>query len=135
MLSFLNLALREVRGYYAQNRDLTSIRLDARKEYPLFVRVVLENAYDTYKKEAWEVQFHWAKERKYLVAELQKMATKQSFTFGEFVRNAKVENEEAKQFLAFAIHTGLLQCVNERERHENRRYQFPILFFQIPEAA
>ncbi len=130
LLTFLNYSLNSVRRYYDENRDLRAIKLNPKFEYPLFVKTAIRDAYKEYGREAWEIQFHWAKEKKYLIAELQKLSKKISFSFVEFTKAAGISDEEAKQFLAFTTQTGLTKCMNDREKHVNRIYQFPLLFQQ-----
>jgi hypothetical protein len=130
LLSFLNHALDSVRRYYDENRDIRTIKLDSKFEYPLFVKTAIRDAYKKYGRDAWEIQFHWAKEKKYLIAELQKLSQKGSFSFVEFTKVANISEDEAKQFLAFTTQTGLTKCTNEREKHVNRAYRFPLLFQQ-----
>lgn len=128
MLSFMNQCLTYIREYYNSNRDIRDIKKNERGEFPLFVKKAIHSAYCALKNEAWEVQYQWAKKWESLVAVVQKLATQQTISYAQFVKEAKVENEVAKQFLAFVTHTGLLKCANERDRHEDRQYGLPLLF-------
>jgi hypothetical protein len=135
MLSFLNSYLAKVRDYYAKNPDIESVVALQNREYPLFVKRVMGAAYAEHCKAAWETQYAWATPWKPLVGAVQRMSVKRTFTFDEFVRNAEVSPEEARRFLAFIAHTGLVKCLNERERAEMRNYEFPILFLTTSPSA
>lgn len=128
LLSFLNHTLQCVRQYYDQNSDLRSVKRDARLEYPIFVKSAIREAYKKCCNEAWEVQYHWSKDMKHLVAELQKLATKKLFSFSDFQKATRISENEARSFLAFAMQTGLIMCANQREKYSNRIYRFPLLF-------
>lgn len=133
ILAFLNKCLTLVREYYSNNGDIREIKRNERGEFPLFVRKALHGAYCALKQDAWEVQYQWAKKWEPLVAIIEKMSVSQTIFYTQFVKVAEVQPEEARQFLAFVTHTGLLHCQNERERYENRRYEIPLLF-QHPKA-
>ncbi|HVY23430.1 MAG TPA: hypothetical protein VG962_08780 [Steroidobacteraceae bacterium] len=128
MLGFLNHFLTSVRKYYAENPDIEYVAKNQNGEYPLFVKRAVQEAYDAHRREAWEVQLNWAHPWKPLIATAKRMSKKTRFSYRNFVSLAKVSEEEARQFLAFCTHTGLVRCINDRERTENREYEFPILF-------
>lgn len=132
LLSFLNHALQLVRQYYDHNSDIRSVSLDSRFEYPLFIKNSLREAYELCRQDAWNVQYHWAKDMRHLVAELQKLAGKRSFSYGDFQMASGIADDEARLFLAFTTQTGLVVCSNPNEKHQNRVYRFPPLFQQPP---
>lgn len=133
MLSFMNQCLTAVRDYYSNNRDIAEIKKNDKGEFPLFVRKAMHAAYCALKVEAWEVQYQWAKKWEPLVAAVQKLAIQQTISYAQFIKESASQHDDAKQFLAFVTHTGLVRCSNERDRHENRRYEVPILF-QYPKV-
>lgn len=128
MLSFMNQCITFVREYYSNNRDIKDVKKNDKGEFPIFVRKAMHSAYCTLKNEAWEVQYQWAKKWEPLIAIVQKLAIHKTISYSQFLKESAVDSTEAKQFLAFVTHTGLLRCANERERYEERQYEVPLLF-------
>jgi hypothetical protein len=131
MLAFLTHFLSEVNKYYLQNEDIEAVDRNENCEYPLFVKVAVRPAYDLYCRDAWAIQANWAAQWRSLVAAAERLALRNEFSFTEFLKSAQATEDETRQFLAFATMTGLVRCINDGERHNLRRYQFPVVFRKI----
>lgn len=128
VLLFLDLCLVKLNEYYQQNSDLREITKDANGEFPLFVRVAISRAYREFHLQCWKIQYQWAQDWAPLVSSVEKFAHIGSFAFADFKKKANIDDADARQFLAFSTHTGLLKCSNEHDRLEERRYELPILY-------
>jgi predicted nucleic acid-binding Zn finger protein len=128
VLLFLNLFLQKARQYYSDNPDIKELSKDKNNEFPLFVKVIMPRAYAEFQKQSWNIQYQLSKDWKNLTSIIEKLSEIGVFTFKEFKKRANIDDTKASQFLAFITHTGLIKCRNEKDRHEDRIYELPILF-------
>ncbi len=135
LLLFVNQCMHFVKNYYGQNKDIKDVKRNAKYEYPLLVKKAIYEAYENVKDEAWEVQYQWAKNWESYVSTLERISSRPTFMFSEFVAESEAAEDEAKRFLAFVCHTGLLRCMNDRDKYERRKYEFPLLFRKASAAT
>jgi hypothetical protein len=128
VLSFLDLCLEKIRDYYLKNGDIKEIEKDQNGELPLFVKVAINRAYTDFRRKSWQVQYQLSKEWAAFVSVIESLSIKGNFSYEDFKRNAKAADTEARQFLAFSSHTGLLYCNNPNAKLSERTYLLPILF-------
>ncbi|MEW6703976.1 MAG: hypothetical protein AB1430_03905 [Pseudomonadota bacterium] len=128
ILTFLSEVLSATKKYYAENIDITSLKRDPNGEYPLFLKSAIKNAYEQFRKHAWDVQYHWAaNEWRPFVATIQNLGSPE-FTFEVFAEHIPAAEQTYRHVLAFLDHTGLINCENPHERLQDRRYRMPIMF-------
>lgn len=127
-LLFLNICLLHLKKYYVQNTDIRELQKDENGEFPFFVKVAITKAYEEFRHQSWDIQYQWAQDWKAFVAVVERCSSGNGFSFVEFKNQAGSNDDQARQFLAFATHTGLLKCTNDKDRIEERSYELPILF-------
>lgn len=128
VLLFLNLCLQKAKQYYDDNPDIKSLHKDENNEFPLFVKVVMPRAYEEFQEQSWNIQYQLSKEWKALVSIIDRFSTTGTFTFKDFKKKSNIDDSKVSQFLAFTTHTGLIKCRNDKDRHDERIYDLPILF-------
>lgn len=133
ILLYLSEVLRAATDYYTANPDLR-VRLNTHKEFDLFNRDLLMDAYASFQRSMWDIQLQIAGPFRPLMMQLHVLRTRDSFAFRAFASSAKVSDEDAKQFLGFCAHTGLLHCTNSNARAIDREYRIPLVY-QIAQKA
>lgn len=127
ILLYLSQVLRAATDYYAANPDL-KVTQNSHKEFELFNRDLLMDAYANFQRSMWDIQLHMAGSFRPLMMQLNSFRNREQFTFRAFVSAAKVSDEDGKQFLGFCAHTGVLQCTNPNARAIDREYRIPVVY-------
>lgn len=133
ILLYLSEVLRASTEYYAANPDLRVLQ-NSYKEFELFKRESLIIAYANFQRSMWDIQLQIAGPFRPLMMQLNAFRTREAFTFRAFSAAAKTPEDDAKQFLGFCSHTGLLQCTNSNARAIDREYKVPLVYQIVQQA-
>lgn len=142
ILIYLDKCLEQTRNYYRNNPD-KRVSLNDKKEYPLFLREFLFEAYSELRKSCLNTMVSlnkdWERPARIL---MQSKSQSKNYTVINYNEAKKVvgkyfgEGDEIDinlvKFFAFYEHAGLFGCKNKNTPAEKRQYLIPILFQKEP---
>jgi hypothetical protein len=134
ILMFLEKSLENTRRYFYSNPDIKFVDLDKNNELPLVKRDCMYQAYNDLKVDVWETCCNISNRWRELMEELRAkkgIFHKKGVSYQEIISLlSKVcpNEEELREFLAFLVHVGVLNCSNSKIDYKNRTYNLPILF-------
>jgi len=130
ILLYLTEVLRAAKGFYAENPDIL-VKANSQGEYNLFTREILLKAYDSFQEAMWDIQLQISGAYRPLIMQLSEFRRSEALTFKSFLASTKMPEDDVRNFLGFCTHTGLLQCINPRQRAVDREYKMPMLYQNI----
>lgn len=136
-ISFIEQCLYETRSYYSKNKDIREIPLNSDKEYELVKIGCISRAYQSVKDDVWNALVREASRWDNEVLQLRdKLAARCEISFddirGQFVWDSE---DDPKRFIALLTHSGILKCKTPHKPHEERIYEFPLLFRETSQAS
>ncbi len=130
MLLYLSEVLMVAKEYYANNPDIVVSRTPI-GTYNLFSRESLLVAYQRFQDRMWDIQIHVAGAYRPLIIQLAGFRRKEGFGFKEFAGSCGAPEDDARQFLGFCTHAGIVHCTNPRVRPIDRAFRVPLVY-QVP---
>lgn len=130
MLLYLSEVLIVAKEYYASNPDI-EVKLSQTGEFNLFSREAILVAYQRFQDRMWDIQIHIAGSYRPLIIQLGSFRRKEGFAFKEFSTACGSPDDDARQFLGFCTHAGIVHCTNPRMRPVDRQFKVPLVY-QVP---
>lgn len=136
IIAFFEECLYQTRTYYSNNPNITEINLNYDNEYELVKLECITRAYNQIKQQLWTSIARDANEWEIKVQNLKSsLSRQQSLTFQDINDHTIwLDEHEPKQFIAFLTQAGILKCITPNKPHQERKYEFPVLFREVEMA-
>lgn len=133
-MRYISVVFSVANDKYSKNEP-AGISLDENGEYPLVKRDFMVAAYKQLQEEARKnciSSVDYEPWRKNIALLFERQGKRTASSFRNIKKNISEENDqEAKEFIAYCMHLGIVHCDNNMAPLEQRKYEFPVLFQKI----